>query len=424
MSLNPTRRVASFLIAACCVVAAGLTATAAGADNTWTPAGAFVEKLNSPIFALAVDPADGRRTLAGTASGTIYLSSDGGTSWKQVEKDSGRAILTLAFDPGRAGAVLAGTGGDGILRSTDGGASWQAQQGADGRTVRAFAFLNGTALAAGDEGVLRSRDGGPWSSAGLAQVRVSALAALPASGAAQNGTVVAGGDATQGSDLLPLYSSTDGGQHWAGVPVSGPGGVVGGSSIVAALAGGPAAGQGPRGLLIGTNTGLFMSRDGGGSWQQLTSGLDVTSLVVAPRRADRLYVASDGGGSATGGLWVSTDAGGHFASLAPPLPEVTAIAVTGDTAPILVVATFRPTDHAVAVWTYRDAGGRPQGPATPAPAPRPAAPVHGAARSGASPFGWLAWFARPETPYLALGLAALAVVVLAAVAYLRRGRQL
>ncbi len=180
---------------------------------------------------------------------------------------------------------------------------------------------------------------------------------------------------------------------------------------------------------MGTNTGLFVTRDGGASWQQLTGGgavpaTDVTSLVVAPRRADRLYVASDGGGSAHGGLWVSSDAGGHFASLAPPVPEVTAVVVTGDDPPTLVVATFRPTDHAVAVWTYHDAGGKPQGPVALPPSPGTAPSADGASRTGASRFSWMELFAQPEAPYLVLGAAALAVVVLATVAYLRRGRQL
>jgi len=427
MPLALARRVASVLAAACCVVAAGLTAAAAGPDNTWAPTGPFVEKLNSPVFALAVDPADGRRTLAGTASGTIYLSADGAASWRAVRKGAGHAVLSLAFDPGRSGAVLAGTGGGGVLRSTDRGQTWQPQPGGEARTVRAFAFANGDALAASDQGVLRSHDGGAWESAGLGQVRVSALAVLPASAAAR-ATVVAGGDATQGTEPLPLFRSTDGGQNWAAMPATGQGGVVGGSSVVAALAGGPAAGSGARPLLMGTNTGLFATRDGGATWQQLAGGAvsatDVTSLAVAPRRADRLYVASDGGGSASGGLWVSSDAGGHFTSLAPPQPEVTALAVTGDDPPGLVVATFRPTDHTVAVWTYHDAGGKPQGPATPAPGPKTAPAAHGTAPAAAGRAGVLDLLARPETPFLALGAAALAVVVLAGVAYVRRGRQL
>src|SRR2546430_1233150 len=181
MPLSLVRLAASAVVAAYGAIAAGLPAVAAGPDNTWAPAGAIVEKRSSPVFALAVDPADGHRALAGTASGTIYLSRDGGASWRAVRRTAGHAILALAFDPARPGAVLAGTRGAGIWRSADAGLSWQAQQGSEARTIRGFAFLDGAALAAGDEGVLRSRDGGPWSGAGLAQVRVSPPAVVPAS---------------------------------------------------------------------------------------------------------------------------------------------------------------------------------------------------------------------------------------------------
>ena len=429
MSPHLVRLVATFFAVGYAAVAASLMALAAGPDNTWTAAGALGEKLNSPVFALAADPADDRRMLAGTATGTIYLSSDGGASWKPAWKSSGHAVLALAFDPARQGSILAGTRGGGIWRSVDGGLSWQWQQGSEGRSVRAFAFLNGGALAASDEGVLTSREGGPWSRAGLLQVRVSTLAVLPPSDAAANGTVVAGGDATQGTEPLPLFSSADGGQTWAAVPVTGPTGVVGGSSMVAVLAGGPPARQGARALLMGTNTGLFMTGDHGASWQQLTGGgalpgTDVTALAMSPRRPDRLYVASDGGGSAQGGLWVSSDGGAHFASLVPPMAEVTALAVTGAAAPTLMVATFRPTDHAVALWTYHDAGGQPRGPAPSPPSPGNSAPARTSSSTGARGSGWTELLTEPEAPYLAMGAGALAVVLFAAVAYLRRGRQL
>ncbi len=420
------RPVATIILAGCAVVAAGLTPLAAGSDNTWAAAGALAENLSTPVFALAVDPADGRQTLAGTGGGAIYLSSDGGTSWRKVRKSSGHAVLALAFDPARPGTLLAGTRGAGIWRSADAGLSWQSQPGSEARTIRAFTFLRGAVLAATDEGLLSSRDGRSWSSAGLSQVRVSALTVLPGSGGTVNGTVIAGGDATQGNEPLPLFSSTDGGRTWAAVPVVGPAGVVGGSSMVAALASGQAPRQGAWSLLMGTNTGLFMTRDQGASWQQLTGGgalpaTDVSSLAVAPRRADRLYVASDGGGSAQGGLWVSSNAGGHFASLAPPVPGVTALAVSGDDTPTLVVATFQATDHAVALWTYRDAGGQPRGPGASPPSPGTARPAHSAAPTGA--FRWTEPLAQPETPYLVIGAAALALVALAAAVHVRRGRQ-
>src|SRR5215472_18004456 len=214
MSLTLTRLVATFCIAVCGLLVTGLTVTATSSDNTWAPTGALLETLESPVFALAADPADGRHLLAGTASGAIYLSVDAGTTWRQVRKSSGRAVLALAFDPGRPGTILAGTRGAGVWRSVDAGLNWQSGLGGEARTVRAFAFLNGAALAASDEGILSSRDGVAWSIAGLSQVRISALAVLPTTNTSPNGTVIAGGDATHGAEPLPLFSSPDVGQTW------------------------------------------------------------------------------------------------------------------------------------------------------------------------------------------------------------------
>jgi hypothetical protein len=87
------------------------------------------------------------------------------------------------------------------------------------------------------------------------------------------------------------------------------------------------------------------------------------------------------------------------------------------------MAAFRPMDHTAVLWTYRDAGGQPHGPAAPPPSPGTAAPLHGAPPTGAGGSGWTGLVAQPEAPYLAMSAAALAAVVLAALAYLRRGRR-
>ncbi len=407
------------------VLAAGLTASAAGPDDTWAPAAALPDRLDSPVFALAVNPAEGRQVLAGAATaagGAIYRSGDGGATWQPVRAGLGHGVAVLAFDPRRPGVALAGTRGAGIWRSADGGLSWQSQPGAEGRTVRAFGFVGDVALAGGDRGVLASRAGGPWAASGLAQVRVSALAVLATEG---GHLVVAGGDATQGSEPLPLFASADTGASWDPVAgVTGVSGVVGGSSAVAALAAqpGPAGAQ----LLMGTNTGLYGSPDAGASWQQLAGGgslpaTDVSALAVSPRHPERLYVASDGGASDQGGLWATGDGGGHFSSLDPAQPEVTALAASGDDATTLVVATFRPADHAVAVWTYRDAGGRPQAPAPP-PASAPPALGPAAAAGPAAAGGWRSFLLAPETPYVAFGLCAFLVVLVGLAANASRRR--
>jgi hypothetical protein len=195
--------------------------------------------------------------------------------------------------------------------------------------------------------------------------------------------------------------------------------------MVAALAAGPGDG---RTLLMGTNGGLFASQDRGATWQQVTGGgqlpaTDFTAIGFAPRHPERFYVASDGGGSAAGGLWSTSDGGGHFAALDPPQPSVTALAVAGDTRPELFVATLRTSDQAATIWTYRDAGGQPQGPsASPAPAGPGAA---AAAPVRARPVAWLTvLLTGPEAPYLVTGACALLVVVVALTAHAARGRHL
>ena len=406
-------RIRRFLAAACLAGGGALAAATAGAaavDDVWVPAGPLPARPDAPVFALAADPAGGGRLLAGTATGAVLRSADGGATWSAARPVLGAAVAALAFDPARPGVALAGTRGDGVWRSGDAGATWQREPGTESRTVRAFAFWRGAALAGTDQGVLVGRDGGPWTPTGLAQVRVSALAATDD---ATGPLLVAGGDATQGGEALPVYVSGDGGRTWS------PAASAGGSTMVAALS---AAGP----LLMGTDAGLFASADRGATWQRLTGGgvlpaTDFSARAAAPRHPERLYVASDGGGSDRGGLWSSSDGGAHFTALAPPQPELTALVVSADDVPEVVVATFRPADHAIAVWTYRDAVGEPAGTApSPVPSARPA-PSRPPAVAG-RPATWRALLAAPETPFLAVAAVCLAAVAAALAAYVRRGR--
>ena len=383
----------------------------------WLAAAPLPEKLDGPIFALAVDPADGRQVLAGTGRGSIYRSGNGGASWTPARRGLRGAVLALAFDPQRPRTVLAGTRGGGVWRSVDGGLSWQPQAGTEARSVRAFAFARGLTVAGSDQGVLVDRGGAAWTASGLGQVRVDGLAAVTADASG----LIAGGDTSGGGEPLPLFGSGDAGRNWAtfgSAPDGSP--AFGGSTMVATLAIGPPR-QDLRPLLLGTNAGLFLSQDRGVTWQQVTGGgaLPATDFVAgafAVNRPDRFYVASDGGGSDRGGLWATADGGAHFTSLAPPLPTVTALAVSADETPTLYVATFRPGDHAVVLWSYRDAGGTPQGAAAGADSPRPG-PAAAASRTG----GLGALVTGPEAPYLAIGAAALLVVLVAFGAYMRRG---
>ena len=84
------------------------------------------------------------------------------------------------------------------------------------------------------------------------------------------------------------------------------------------------------------------------------------------------------------------------------------------------MATFRPLDHAVMLWSYHDTGGRPNPPAGGlAPATGPAAT--GSAKAPAAVrFTWQRLARGPEAPYLALAVLSGVVLVFALGLQLRR----
>ncbi len=76
---------------------------------------------NQPVCALAVDPTNSTRVLAGSVEG-LFLSQDSGTSWSKV---LGSAVTSIAFDS--QGAAFAGTLAErdhAVARSSDNGRTW------------------------------------------------------------------------------------------------------------------------------------------------------------------------------------------------------------------------------------------------------------------------------------------------------------
>lgn len=415
------------LVATCAGLVAGLLfgaapAGAANPDSTWVQLAPLPEPETAPVFALAVDPTANQTVLAGTWAGGIYRSSDGGQTWKAVHRDPGHPVLTLAFNPFKPGVVLAGTRGSGVLKSVDGGATWLPQPGTDAAEARAFGFAKTAAEVGTDKGVLVAKDSGTgWVPVGLDKLSVSSLAVAAVNDPTR---LIAGADASRGGETLPLYSSPDGGGTWNLVQ-----GISTASTIVAALAAGPLPPKADtRPLLLGTNTALYQSLDNGGTWSQLTGGgvlpaTDFNSVAFVGSHFDRFYVASDGGGSDRGGLWSTSDAGQHFAPLAIPVTDVTALAVSPEEQPVVYAATFRPGDHLVTLFAYHDTGAAPKPLAQPLPPVPSVAPAGGPALAPSSRNWLFVLLAGPEAPYLVIGGAAVLVMMLAAFAYLRRGRR-
>ena len=384
--------------------------------STWIALTPLPGQGQRAILALGVNPFNNQVVIAGRSDGALMRSADGGSTWK-VARAGNVAVLSVAFNPNKTGFVLAGLRGAGALASKDGGLSWAPVAGMQGRSVRVFGFALTLVMAGTDHGVYASADGLAWRPSGLANTSIGALAVAAVHDPVR---VVAGSDAASTTGGLPLFQSTDGGATWAQLRA----GISG--KVISSLAAGPLP---PtfltRPLVVGTNAGLFTSIDNGVSFTPSSGGgllpsTDYTQIAFVTNHFDRFYAASDGGGSTSGGLWRTRDAAHHFASLTPPLPSVTALAVSNDETPVLYVATFRPADQVAQLWAYRDTGGIPQGVgATPTPSTS-------GARTSPPPAGGASWISQlllsARTPYIAIGLVALIVILMAVVSHFRGRR--
>jgi hypothetical protein len=409
-------RLIATLLALWVVAIAALSVTADSLpDSTWVALKPLPRQGHVALFALAVDPANGQALIAGDSEGSILRSQNGGGTWTVVH--SGKAALTtIAFSPYTSGLVLAGTRGSGALASKDGGMTWSAATGLDGRSARSFAFALTLIAAATDHGVYVSQDGFTWTLAGLSGTNINAVAVEAVHSPVR---LVAAGDSQATAGILPFFQSTDDGATWTqfNPAISG--------TIAVKFVTGPVPPQGEvRPLIVGTNTGLFASSDNGASFKPLSGGgllpsTDYTQVNFVTDHFDRYYVASDGGGSGSGGLWRTIDGGRSFTWLVPPQASVTSLAVSNEESPTLYVATFRPSDHVASLWTYHDTGGTPRGPAV---SPSPVASGSRTAPPGQRS-RLLEFLASPQTPYIALGALALLLLLTAGVAHLRARRR-
>ncbi|HVD48118.1 MAG TPA: hypothetical protein VNG70_12620 [Candidatus Limnocylindria bacterium] len=411
----PSKRLLATLVTLLACASAGVSVLGATPPpSTWVALAPLPLQGQSAIFALAVGPTNNQVLVAGTGAGSLLRSGDGGSTWK-VAGNAPAGVLTVAFSPFKGGLVLAGTRG-GALVSKDAGTTWATVKGLEGRSVRVFGFALTFVAAGTDRGVYVSADGVTWRPSGLPKTSIGSLAVTAIHDPVR---LVAGGDAASTNGGMPLYQSADGGITWAQMRPSISG------NVVSCVAAGPLPPKSTvRPLIVGTNAGLFTSRDNGVTFAANSGGgllpsTDYTQIAFVTTHFDRYYTASDGGGSASGGLWRTVDSGGHFTSLAPPMPSVTALAVSNDEAPILYVAGFRPADQTAALWAYHDTGGPPKGP------PAAVTPSTSGSRTAPTPTGTSAiaeFLLSSRTPYIAIGLVAMIVIIVAVVSHFRGRR--
>ncbi len=250
----------------------------------------FVGPPGNRASAVAGVPGDINTYYAGGASGGVWKSVDGGIHWRPVFDDQpAQSIGSIAVAPSDPNIVWVGTGetfirsnvslGNGIYKSTDAGKTWT-HMGLDltgriGRIVvhpRNPDIVLAAALGHGygpqqERGVYRSDDGGK-------------------------------------SWTRTLFVDADTGAADIALDPVNPNNVYAGTWTIDIKTWGRTSG--------GPGSGVFVSRDGGVTWNRATRGLPASPLgkiavSVAPSQPSRVYALIETG--QRGSLWRSDDGG-------------------------------------------------------------------------------------------------------------------
>lgn len=330
------------------LVSGGAWADAEERDRSWR--WILTGPFGGEARRLAVDPRDPRRIFVGTCDGQLYLSEDGGASWKRISEfhHPGFCISRILIDAEDsqtiyvAGWSVFAESGGGIYRSRDAGRTWVLLLGTEGRAVRALAQAPSNPhvlVFAALDGVFRSEDRGEtWrriSPEGDPEIRnVESVAIHPRSDqilyvgtwhlpwkTSDGGkTWVRAGSRETGilddseifsilieerepeilwaSACTGVYRSTNGGRTWTRMT-----GIPSRSRRVLALAR-----AGDKTIFAGTTEGLWRSGDGGATWRLITNRrLTVQDIAVHPQEPQRVLIATE-----EDGIWISHDAGMTF----------------------------------------------------------------------------------------------------------------
>ncbi len=299
----------------------------------WFPLGPFGGDARS----LAADPADPKHLFLGTATGWVYDSHDGGSTWSRVAQVANRndlAIDHIVVDqthPKRlvVGAFVVDHPADGgLFISEDYGKNWYSQAEMRGQSVRALA--RGTSdpkeLVAGTlKGVFRSLDNGiHWqqiSPEGSTEIHeIQSIAIDPA----DSNVIYAG------TWHLP-WKTTDGGATWHNIKQ----GVIDDSDVFSIIVD-P---KNPKVVYASACSGIYMSSDAGEIFRKVqgipSAARRTRTLEQDPSNLDTVFAGT------TEGLYRTLDAGAQWERLTPADVIVNDVYVDPTNAKHVLLATDR-----------------------------------------------------------------------------------
>ncbi|MGD9584267.1 MAG: hypothetical protein AB7V26_11465 [Lysobacterales bacterium] len=331
-------------------------------------------QMSGRVAAVAAFNENGKTTVyVGSASGGLWKSSDGTTTFKPVfDQQPVQSIGAIAIDPNNHQSVWVGTGepwtrnsvsvGDGVYHSTDGGDTWThlglaeserigkiIVHPTDGNTVYVCA-LGKLWSDSAERGLYQTRDAGKTWTKLLAGANLSTGCSDLALDPADPGHLLAamwdfrrkgwtfrsGGESPSARSESGLFRSKDGGTSWTEISADANPGFPAKPFGRIAVAIAPSDPNIVYAVVESTRSALFRSGDGGKTWEERDRSQMMVwrpfyfaKLVVDPHNPDRVFkpnlslIVSDDGGksfaSAGGGahgdwhdLWINPDNTQHI----------------------------------------------------------------------------------------------------------------
>ncbi len=345
------------------VASMSVTATAAEPDSAQLDSGSIsglgIRNIGSATMSGRIAALDARvgkdgkiLIYVGSASGGVWKSSDGGTTFKPVfDKQSVQSIGAVTIDPSNPQTVWVGTGeswtrnslsiGDGIYKSTDGGDSWSHLGLPNSERIvkivvdpqssdTVYACAPGKMWSdSSDRGLYKTTDGGKsWSlvlkgsnlSTGCASLSMDpknhdVLFASLWDYRRKGWTFRSGGESATAKSGSGLFRSADGGKSWTEITAAANQGFPTKPFGRIAVAIAPSNPQVVYSFVESTDSALLRSDDGGKTWIQRDKSQMMVwrpfyfaNLIIDPFNPDRVFKPD-------GALIQSLDGGKSFANV-------------------------------------------------------------------------------------------------------------